>query len=200
MMNPETIEPGPPDQQGMQDMAMGTRLKGLTRVTLIDAGALRIINTLSIRDPYDSRVDSFQIPIEAPPSPNGYYPVPKIDQSGMGRPRILNLKDYTGEGTAAQFPLFAYGDSSEVDGTIVGYSQELDRVVQYPVTRLGGGKSGENATTLWTTNVFGSQPLQPGHWNLSWDPGHGTDAAVHVDVAFDRLRQRYIEKDIVIPE
>jgi hypothetical protein len=83
--------------------------KGRTRVSRVDGrrGCFAdhwIIDTVAIRDNDD--VDLFEIPILA--SADGYYAVPTSDKSGLARPRILNLKDYTREGTTAQFPLLAY--------------------------------------------------------------------------------------------
>ena len=197
MMTPQTIDPDPdPDVAGnCPDAVMGRRLRGLTAVSLVDTGALRLINTVAIHR--GNELDSFEIPIRA--SADGYYAVPKTDKFGLGRPRILNLRDYTGEGVEAQFPLFSYEGCGLSSGTMLGYSQILDKIVQYPVTELGGGKSGEDITSFWAEHVFWEQPIQPGHWNFTWDPGHGSDGKIHVDAVFDRDNQRYVEKDIIIP-
>jgi hypothetical protein len=194
MLNPETRTSdgyGSCDELMLFGGSQGKSLVGRTRISLVDTSTLRLVNTLELHSAWGDE-DSFEIPILA--SRDGiYHNVTETDKSGLGRPTILNLSDYTGEGIRAQFPLFQYAACGDSGGTIVGYSQTHDQVIQYPiVTHVAGGKEAER---LWTSNVFSRPPVQPGHWRFAWSPGHGVDGEVHVDVEFDRAMQRYVEKD-----
>jgi len=176
---------------GCSDVLYGDRWYGPTRLSLIDSGKRTVINTIEIRGFYEGSDDyqhSFPIPYYV--SNENYY-VPQTDKNGEGTPKILNLRDLTGEGVAGQFVLFEYEACGVSLTTVLGYSPRTDTVKQFPVKIID---SGEKTTIVsWVPHLFGEQPVQPGHWNITWDPGHGCDCIIHEEVSFNPIRQLFVE-------
>ena len=123
---------------------------------------------------------------------NGLYYVPRVNTNKEGLPKILNLRDLTGEGVAGQFVLFEYEACAISLTTVFGYSPKSDRAVQYGVETLN--ESGKPEVIPWVEQVFGEKPIGPGHWDFNWEPGHGADGAVHEEVSFDPAKQVFVRK------
>lgn len=102
--------------------------------------------------------------------------------------RILNLKDFTGQGRAAQFSLRGYFACGQDDTSLLGYEVEGDRAVQYSVI----GNGGEN--NLWVPHVFSTAPRKPGSWDFTWSFAHGSDTTYHEVVNFDPKRGAFIQE------
>lgn len=64
---------------------------------------------------------SFQIPFRV--SPYFYY-VPEVGENKEGAPKILNLRDLTGEGVAGQFALFDYAARGAAMTAAFSYSPQ----------------------------------------------------------------------------
>ncbi len=114
---------------------------------------------------------------------NGLYYVPRVNENKEGLPKILNLRDLTGEGVAGQFVLFEYVACTISLTTAVGYSPHSDRAVQYQVETFA--EDLKPNLVSWIEQVFGVKPLRPGHWDFNW---------AHVEVTFDRTRQVFVEQ------
>jgi len=127
--------------------------------------------------------------------PNTYYNVPNPDKEGWGTPHLLNLRDFTGDGNAAEFPLFIYDACGIASGSVFGYAVESDKAVQYPVLVLETGE--KPRVEEWIEQVFSHKPLTPGNWRFTWRPGHGSEDIIDEDVSFDRVNQRFIEKQTI---
>jgi hypothetical protein len=123
---------------------------------------------------------------------NGPYYVPRVNTNKEGLPKILNLRDLTGEGVAGQFVLFEYEACAISLTTVFGFSPKSDRAVQYGVETLN--ESGKPEVVPWVEQVFGEKPIGPGHWDFTWEPGHGADGAVHEEVSFDPAKQVFVRK------
>jgi len=166
--------------------------KGPTRLSLIDPVKHGLINTIKIRfdearrPPID---DEFWIPFSVG---NSYYFVPRVTGDGNGKPEILHFRDFTGEGLAAQFPLFIYDACGLVTSSVFGYSLALDRAIQYPVLVTTKGEHPTEET--WVQQVFAATPASPGQWKFIWQPGHGSDDTIDEEVSFDRAHQRFVER------
>jgi hypothetical protein len=87
---------------------------------------------------------------------------------------LLWLRDYDGDGQAAEFALFDAVTCSLLFTTLIGYSQQLDRVIQYEIRgswRSPGGKW-ERSASSWAIGLFATPPRRPGYWRYAWDaPG-----------------------------
>jgi hypothetical protein len=168
------------------DAIDGDYWEGPTRLSLLDPSTSRLINSTKIEtDSGEGKPeDSFHVPFFVP---RAYYFVPNPNSNGEGVPRILHLRDLTGEGLAAQFPMFIYQACGAGNLTAAfGYSLRADEAVQYRVGR-----------SQWVNEIFAEQPVSPGHWKFTWGPGHGVDDLIDEEVTFDTVTQRFVAKSVV---
>src|SRR5581483_1241574 len=144
---------------GCSDVLYGDAWYGPTRLSLIDVGKRKVINTVEIRGLYEgSDEDQHSFPIPYHVSNENYY-VPQTDKNGEGTPKILNLRDLTGEGVVGQFVLFEYEACGVSLTTVLGYSPRTDTVKQFPVKII---EPGEKTTIVsWIPHLFGEKPVQP---------------------------------------
>ncbi len=177
---------------GCSDWIYGDHWFGPTRLSLLDLTGKRIINTIEVRGMYEGATDNehgFPIPFQVP---NGSYYVPRPDENKEGVPKILNLRDLTGEGVAGQFVLFEYEACAISLTSLLGYSRRSDRAVQYGVKT--STEDGQSVVRSWVEQVFGEKPVSPGHWDFIWWPGHGVDGSVHERVSFDPAKQMFVSR------
>ncbi len=165
--------------------------KGPARLSLVDSGNWRLINTIRVHSGcpgcVPSRPDDLFLLPSVSKALGSYYSVPRPGKDGTGIPRILTLRDYTGNGVVAEFPVFEYEACGIVNTSLLGYQPGSDTVVQYTVEPGG----------FWVEQVFARRPVRPGHWKFTWAPGHGVDDIVDVDLFFDREKQVFIDKSTV---
>jgi hypothetical protein len=178
------------------DSVYGDHWYGPTRLSLIDAGKHEKLNTIGIPDFFEHLGDehSFPIPFFVP---NDFYSVPSPNSKNEGIPKILNLRDLTGEGYPGQFVLFEYEFCGTALTSVLGYSRVLDRAVQYQVEVLGDNDA--LSFDAWVATIFGRQPVSPGHWDFTWDPGHGADRKIHEQVSFDPIGQLFVDQQQITP-
>jgi hypothetical protein len=195
MINPSRevrSEPG-----GCSDWIYGDHWYGPVRLSLVDLAARKILNTVEIHGMYEGRDEPgrpFPIPFRVQ---DGVYTVPRPDTAGVhgdreGLPKILNLKDLTGEGTEGQFVLFEYEACGNYLTSAFGYDARSDRAVQYSVEVTTENVKPEVVT--WIEEVFGAKPVRPGYWDFRWDPGHGADGPIHERVHFDASKRVFIKE------
>ena len=128
--------------------------------------------------------------------------------AGLERPRSLvlwvlnpkrrvrkpfNLQDLTGEGAATKFVLFAYNICMVPLTSVVGYDQDEDAVVEYPIETISNGKG--SARSLWVEEIFAMKPVRPGYWSFDWSPGHGFEGNIHEEVSFDSATRAFLGKN-----
>jgi len=144
---------------------LGSYYSGPTRVSLLDSVTNRIINTITVRTPFGDK-DDFEVPYLIHPY---FYRVEPPLKDGEGKPVIMDLKDYTGDGKALEFGFFAAGDCNLLLIQLVGYSQKQDRVIQYPVSLKNWDVDdrGKITTGFWLDRVFLQNPIRPGVWNYT---------------------------------
>ncbi|HWC99984.1 MAG TPA: hypothetical protein VG456_24660 [Candidatus Sulfopaludibacter sp.] len=178
---------------GCSDLLYGDHWYGPTRLSLVDLPHLTLINTVEIRGLYEgSDDDEHGFPIPFYVSKDESYFVPRSDKNGEGTPNILNLQDLTGEGVVGQFALFEYEACGVSLTTVLGYSRNTDTAKQFRVEVVEPGAKTELLT--WIPHLFSEKPFQPGHWNITWDPGHGCDCTIHEEVTFDVSRRLFVAK------
>ena len=198
MQNPEKIlrEVDHPGESYCGDSVYGDHWYGPARLSLIDAGKHKMMNTLEIPDYFEHPGDgrSFPIPFFVP---NDFYNVSNPNSKNEGTPKILNLRDLTGEGYAGQFVLFEYEFCGTALTSVFGYSKVYDRAVQYQVEVLGGNDTLSFDT--WVATTFARKPISPGHWDFTWEPGHGSDRRIHEQVSFDPVGQLFLDHQEITP-
>lgn len=145
----------------------GSFYNGPTRVSLVDAAAGRVVNTLKVIQEYSHDEDEFDIPYRIR---GNYYYVPGVAQGREGRPTILHLRDFNGDGRAHEFTLMDALACMGLETALFGYSEKQDRVIQYPV-RLETEYAGEKTTeTLnWADYLFTKSPAPDGRWRYDVD-------------------------------
>jgi hypothetical protein len=124
-----------------------------------------------------------------------YYFVPRLGKDQEGRPQLLHLRDFTGEGRAAQFPLFAYEACGIASASLYGYRPVKDRVVQYQVEVVERGK---RRVASSAAEIFSSRAVRPGAWTFEWYPGHGSEVTYRDIVRFDAKRQIFVNTHIAL--
>ncbi len=118
------------DVYSCPDQTRGNFYRGRTWLSLIDAKTALAINTIPIRSDWENE-DTFDIPYRIA---KYYYAVNgPLDKHHEGKPRILSLKDYNGDGQALEFALYEAENCTLVKTSLFGYSQAKDRVIQYPI-------------------------------------------------------------------
>jgi len=177
---------------GCSDWIYGDHWFGPTRLSLLDLTNKRVINTIEVRGMYEGARDKehgFPIPFQVP---DGSYYVPHPNENKEGLPKVLNLRDLTGQGVAGQFVLFEYEACAISLTTVLGYSRKSDRAVQYGVEMLTENR--KPVVVSWVEQVFGEKPIRPGHWDFTWEPGHGAEGSVHEKVSFDPAKQVFVRR------
>jgi hypothetical protein len=183
-----------PDAPYCGDDVYGDYYAGPARLSLADPAAPRLVNTVAIRAP-EAEEDEFQVPFLVS---GAYYRVPRPNAKHEGRPWILRLTDLTGEGPEAGFVLFDYAACGIANTSVFGYDPKSDRAVEYSVEVREDGKP--PVTRLWVPEVFARQPVRPGVWDVTWDPGHGANADIHERVSFDSARQVFVNRRTITPQ
>ena len=198
MQSPDKIlrEIDHPGETYCGDSVYGDHWYGPTRLSLIDAAKHELLNTLEVPDFFEHPGDQHSFPIPFFVS-NDFYNVPRPNSKGEGTPKILNLSDLTGEGYAGQFVLFEYEFCGTALTSVLGYSRVSDRAVQYQVEVLGEGDTLFFDT--WVATIFGRKSASPGHWDFTWEPGHGANVTIHEEVSFDGVRQLFVDHQERMP-
>ena len=168
--------------------------EGPTRLSLFDSEEMRLINTLKIPEGCpgckEGR-DTLTIPL-CVLNPNSRVRNPGSDRAGKPN---LDLRDITGEGLNAEFTLLVFEAYGIASTAVFGYEPNSDLVVQYPIEILHSSK--RPLTTLWTEQVFATEPVRPGFWKFTWEPGHGDPGIFDEEVSFDRTRRLFVQKEAV---
>ena len=134
MLRPKRVPRDVPDEPyTCPEETRGSYYNGATRVSLVDTQTRRIINTLKIRQEYNEGADEFDIPYKI--HSGSYYHVAGVPAGREGKPTIMWLRDYNGDGQALEFALFDALACMGLQTTLIGYSERQDKVIQYP-TRL----------------------------------------------------------------
>jgi hypothetical protein len=138
----------------------GSFYRGPARVSLVDTAAGRVVNTLKIVQEYSHGEDEFDIPYRIRGS---YYHVPGVAEGREGRPTILHLRDFNGDGRAHEFALLDAMACMGLETALYGYGEKQDRVIQYPV-RLETEYAGEKTTESlnWVDYLFAKVPAPDG--------------------------------------
>ncbi len=158
--------PDPSDPYTCPEETRGSFFSGPTRVSLFDSARGKIINTLKLRD-----VDgayTFELPYRI--HAGSYYWVPGRRAGKEGKPKLLWLRDYNGDGQALEFALFDAQACMGLATTLIGYSTRQDRVIQYPIhlSTTGEGKR-TRAVSHWCDYLFSLRPCAPGDWRYEID-------------------------------
>lgn len=146
----------------------GSYYSGPTRVSLFDTKTNRIINTVSIVQEYSDNEDSFDLPYRI--HAGSYYHVEGLRAGKEGKPTIMWLRDYNGDGKALEFALFDAIACMGLQSTLIGYSPSQDKVIQYRI-QLEVQEDGKQVKQIshWCDYLFNQKPKAPGFWKYEID-------------------------------
>jgi hypothetical protein len=151
------------------DESRGSYFSGPTRVSLVDSTTNELINTIKIAEDESAENDLFDLPYAI--RKGYYYEVPgRAPATVEVKPTIMALKDYNGDGRVAEFALFDAQACMGLSTALIGYSEDQDHVIQYPVELvvIENGKR-TKTTNFWPDYLLKEQPVQPGHWKYEID-------------------------------
>jgi hypothetical protein len=175
----------------------GSYYQGPARVSLVDTGTRRVVNTVVITDEHMEGQDTFDLPYRI--HAGSYYHVPGAAEGVEGRPEIMWLRDYNGDGEALEFALFDAVACMPVETTLVGYSRARDKVIQYPISveyEEGGKRSSE--VRFWMDYLFTKKPESPGLWKYDVDyRGRGGTLDKH-EIRYDAAREVFYGKVVSV--
>jgi hypothetical protein len=188
MLSPERHDRGEfskSDTYTCPEMTLGSYYSGATRISLLDTGARKIINTIMLRHA-DGDEDFFDIPYRI--LADYYYLVPGHRKGSEGKPELLALRDLNGDGLPLETAFFEAEACMGLQTTLIGYSPKRDRVIQYEVElriserTAGEGRGAVNAgkatieMDTWVDYLFAEKPVRPGSWSYKIDcRGRGGD-------------------------
>lgn len=176
---------------GCSEFLYGDHWLGPARLTLADLDRQKIVNTVEVRGEHvggDHAERRFPIPFRVS---NHFYFVPRTNAGKQGAPKILNLRDLTGEGIEGQFVLFEHQSCLTPLTAVLGYSVSTDTAVHFPIERSTPGT--QSRKLMWVPYTFHRKPIRPGYWNFTDEPGHGADGWIHEEVKFDPARHIFIQ-------
>jgi hypothetical protein len=168
----------------------GSYYTGPLRVSLFDMSTRRLVNTLKITQEYADDADEFDIPYRI--HAGGYYHVGGAREGAEGRPTIMWLRDYNGDGRALEFALFDAQACMGLETTLVGYSEKQDRVIQYTVMleATAEGKKMKQALK-WVDYLFSKKPAAPGRWEYEIDYRGRAGTLDRYAVRYDGAAERF---------
>ena len=165
MLRPKKYPRGVDEGYTCPEETRGSFYRGPLRVSLVDAGAGRVVNTLKVVQEYSHGEDEFDLPYRI--KAGGHYHVEGMRE---GRPTIMWLRDYNGDGRALEFALFDALACMGLETALFGYSERQDRVIQYPVSlETAGGQKTVTVSLNWVDYLFSKEPVAPGRWKFEVD-------------------------------
>ena len=163
------FEGGDDDIYSCPDETRGSYYSGPTRVSLVDTAARRVVNTVRVTQEYDGVEDEFDLPYSIRRG-SRYYHVEGVPEGKAGRPEIMRLRDYNGDGEALEFALFDAEACMGLQTSLFGYSLKRDRVIQYPLrVEETDGRAKGVRLRHWMDYLFAKEPVAPGRWKYEID-------------------------------
>ena len=168
MLHPKKNDRGPLTDDNpytCPEQTLGSYYQGATRISLVDTQTKTVINTIKLSS---DESDVFNIPYRIQPSP--LYHVNETLVRGEGRPELLHLEDYNGDGQPLEAAFFEAEACMGLATTLIGYSPKQDKVIQYHVILKTPGDSGGGQTdNVWVDYLFSEKPVRPGYWKYEID-------------------------------
>ncbi|MBI3210921.1 MAG: hypothetical protein HYZ37_18715 [Candidatus Solibacter usitatus] len=169
------------------DETRGSFYRGPARVSLTNTVTKTIVNTVEIKTELTGGwKDELDIPYWIHRS---YYRVDPPFKGAEGRPVILDLKDYNGDGKALEFALFDAHSCSELQTQLIGYSERRDRVIQFPI-HVKGKHYDHNPGLLWLDRFLFQKPLRPGYWKYEISYNNGDN--VEFTIRYNRAKEMFV--------
>ena len=169
----------------------GNYYSGATRVSLVDPQTRKVINTVKVAPDPGEGGDEFDLPYEI--RPDHYYHVDGVSKEAEGKPTLMWLRDYNGDGKAWEFALFDAQACMGLGTTLIGYSERQDKVIQYQ-THLAVSDSKQkrsDTTEYWTDYLFSKKPTSPGSWKYEIDYRGRGGSLDKYEIHYDKQAERF---------
>jgi hypothetical protein len=168
MVHPKKNDRGPLSDANAYtcpEQTLGSYYQGPTRISLVDTQTKSAIDTVNLRS---GDTDTFNVPYRITPGP--YYHVSEKLVHGEGKPELLYLLDYNGDGHALEAAFFEAEACMGLATTLIGYSQKHDKVIQYRIILTTSGEGGgKQVESEWADYLFSQKPFRPGYWKYEID-------------------------------
>jgi hypothetical protein len=186
----------PADPYTCPEYTRGSYYSGATRVSLVDPQTRRVINTVKISQEPGGGADEFDIPYSI--RSDHYYHVEGVPKETEGRPTIMWLKDYNGDGKAWEFALFDAQACMGLATTLIGYSERQDKVIQYQTHLVVNDSKRKRSTTTeyWTDYLFSEKPTSRGSWRYEIDYRGRGGSLDKYEIHYDRQAERFEGKRV----
>lgn len=174
----------------------GSYYSGPTRVSLINAKTRSIINTVEIKQEYSDGEDSFDVPYAI--HKGYYYRVEGNPKKGEEvKPIILALKDHNGDGRALEFALFDALACMGLPTTLIGYSEQQDKVIQYSISlEVKGDEKQSTEVSHWCDYLFSEKPKAPGYWKYEIDYRGRGGSLYEYEIRYNARREMFEGTDV----
>lgn len=168
----------------------GSYYHGPARVSLVDTDAGRVVNTVKIIQEYADAADKVDIPYRI--HAGSYYHVEGVAEGREGRPTILWLRDFNGDGKPLEFALFDALACMGLETALFGYSERQDRVIQYTVS-LESEYEGKKTTQAlkWVDYLFAKEQAAPGRWRFEIDYRGRGGSLDRYEVGYNSREERF---------
>jgi len=168
----------------------GSYYSGATRVSLVEPQTRRVLNTLEISQG-PGEADEFDIPYNI--RPDHYYRVEDVPKESEGKPKIMWLRDYNGDGKACEFALFDAQACMGLATTLIGYSERQDKVIQYQTHLVVNDSKGKRSTTAeyWTDYLFSKRPVRPSFWKYEIDYRGRGGSLDKYEIQYDKQKEKF---------
>jgi hypothetical protein len=181
----------PGDPYTCPEYTRGSYYSGATRVSLVDPQTRRVINTVKITADSGEGADEFDLPYQI--RSDFYYRVDGVPKETEGKPTIMWLKDYNGDGKAWEFALFDAQACMGLATMLIGFSERQDKVIQYQTHLTVTDSKGKRSTTTeqWTDYLFSKKPTGPGLWKYEIDYRGRGGSLDKYEVHYDKQAERF---------
>jgi hypothetical protein len=186
----------PDDPYTCPEYTRGSYQSGATRVSLVDPQARRVINTVRISQETGKRADAFDLPYKI--RSDYYYHVEGAPKETEGKPTIMWLRDYNGDGKAWEFALFDAQACVGLATTLIGYSERQDKVIQYQTHLVVNDSKRKRSTTTeyWTDYLFREKPTNRNSWKYEIDYRVRGGSLDKYEIHYDKQAERFEGKRV----
>jgi len=191
MMNPKKVPRDTPDEPyTCPEETRGSYYSGPTRVSLVNPKNHTIINSITIKSEEDGAEDAFDLPYQI--HIGKYYKVIEGTARPEGKPDLMWLGDYNGDGKALEFALFDAVACMELQTTLIGYSEKRDRVIQYPIKLVAvNGKERQIEVVHWIDYLFSKPANKPRYWKYEIDYRGRGGTLDKYEIRYNKQRERF---------